>query len=409
MLRGARPLLSFSTRAIESAKVTKSPIGRSLALEVRPNVPSPFVGRPLVLRAARLQYSTKKSTDPEEEYARKVVGVDPEHDRKVAQEKLKPSPDGVSSESSVRHVLEPRRRHLGKGAEEDEDALKKGLGADIETVKDTFNLSSVPPLSYQLGLAGTLPYLGTSLSTVFLSWNLSTQWPTSSALLNSIMLSHENAAYYFQLLEHIQLGYGAVIISFLGAIHWGLEYAEKAPHPQRTKFRYGMGVVAPMLAWPTLLLPVEYALIGQFAAFSALYFADAKAATRGWAPPWYGTYRFVLTFVVGSAIFVSLLWRARLMDDGGNKGAARNISGIKEGDLTREMPEAEWRRLEAEEKERLKKEKEEAERKKKEEEEKKSQEKKGKDGQKSDSKDKKSDEDKKEGDKKDDSEDKSKE
>ncbi|KAI6377702.1 hypothetical protein MCOR25_002426 [Pyricularia grisea] len=408
MLRGARPLLSFSTRAIESAKVSKVPIGRKLALEVRPRIPSPSAGRPVVFRAARLQYSTKKSTDPEEEYARKVVGVDPEHDRKVAQEKLQPNPDGVSSESSVRHVLEPRRRQIGKGAEEGQDALKKGLGADIETVKDTFNLSGVPPLSYKLGLAGTLPYLGTSLSTVFLSWNLSTQWPTSSNLLNSIMFSHENAAYYFQLLEHIQLGYGAVIISFLGAIHWGLEYAEKAPHPQRTKFRYGMGVVAPMLAWPTLLLPVEYALIGQFAAFSALYFADAKAATRGWAPPWYGTYRFVLTFVVGSAIFVSLLWRARLLDHGGNEGAAQNISGIKEGDLTREMPEAEWRRLEAEEKERLKKEKEEAERKKKEEEKKKSQEKKGKDGEKSGSKDKKEEGKKDEG-KKDDSEGKSKE
>lgn len=388
-------------------KASKFSIGRNSALEVRPKAPSPSFGRPLVYRAARLQYSTKKPTDSEEEYAKKVVGVDPEHDRKVAQEKLQPNPDGVSSESSVRHVLEPRRRQIGEGAEEGQDALKKGLGADIETVKDTFNLSGVPPLSYKLGLAGTLPYLGTSLSTVFLSWNLSTQWPTSSSLLNSIMFSHENAAYYFQLLEHIQLGYGAVIISFLGAIHWGLEYAEKAPHPQRTKFRYGMGVVAPMLAWPTLLLPVEYALIGQFAAFSALYFADAKAATRGWAPPWYGTYRFVLTFVVGSAIFVSLLWRARLLDDGGNKGAAQNISGVKEGDLTREMPEAEWKRLEAEEKERLKKEKEEAERKKKEEEKKKSQEKKGKDGKKTESKDKKSDDDKKdeekEGDSKDDS------
>lgn len=34
------------------------------------------------------------------------------------------------------------------------------------------------------------------------------------------MVSHEQAEHYLHLLEPIQVGYGAVIISFLGAIHW---------------------------------------------------------------------------------------------------------------------------------------------------------------------------------------------
>lgn len=66
------------------------------------------------------------------------------------------------------------------------------------------------------------------------------------------------------------------------------------------------------MAWPTLLLPVEYALITQFLAFTFLYYNDARAAARGWAPHWYGMYRFVLTFVVGASIVASLIGRERI-------------------------------------------------------------------------------------------------
>ena len=37
------------------------------------------------------------------------------------------------------------------------------------------------------------------------------------------------------------------------------------------------GVIAPAVAWPTIFMPVEYALITQFTAFTFLYFADARA------------------------------------------------------------------------------------------------------------------------------------
>jgi len=63
-----------------------------------------------------------------------------------------------------------------------------------------------------------------------------------------------------------------------------------------------------------MLLPVEYALISQFLAFTMLYFADARAVVRGWAPQWYSTYRFVLTFVVGASIVVSLIGRGQIVD-----------------------------------------------------------------------------------------------
>lgn len=102
------------------------------------------------------------------------------------------------------------------------------------------------------------------------------------------------------------------IISFLGAIHWGLEWAGYGGY-QGYK-RYAIGVVAPAVAWPTMLMPLEYALITQFLAFNFLYFADARATVRGWAPAWYTTYRFVLTFIVGASIVVSLIGRGQIAD-----------------------------------------------------------------------------------------------
>jgi hypothetical protein len=232
-------------------------------------------------------------------------------------------------------------------------------------VKDTFSLANVPKEPYWLGLAGTLPYLGTSISTVYLTWVLNTGWPTSPSFLNSIMISRETASHLLATLEPIQLGYGAVIISFLGAVHWGMEYADKVPNPARTRFRYGLGVIAPMVAWPTLFLPIEFALTSQFAAFVALYMADARATVRGWAPAWYSNYRFALTAVVGVALAISLIGRAKVGD------ASPRLTGLGEKFHQTHGEEAyseKWRTLEDKDRQKMHKEREEAERKQKEEE-----------------------------------------
>ena len=71
---------------------------------------------------------------------------------------------------------------------------------------------------------------------------------------------------------------------------------------------------SPAVAWPTTLLPIEGALISQFLAFTFSYYADARAVRKGWAPSWYATYRFVLTFVVGASIVASLIGRGEIAD-----------------------------------------------------------------------------------------------
>ena len=80
-------------------------------------------------------------------------------------------------------------------------------------------------------------------------------------------------------------------------------------------------------------MPIEYALISQFTGFTALYFADTKATKKGWAPPWYATYRFVLTFVVGVSIVISLIGRREIAFKGGKlPSPSAGMRALVEGD-----------------------------------------------------------------------------
>ncbi|KAJ6161209.1 hypothetical protein N7470_004605 [Penicillium chermesinum] len=198
-------------------------------------------------------------------------------------------------------------RYASTAAKDDEDVdMMAGMKSEAKVIKDTFSLSEVPKDALYLGMAGVVPYLVTSLQTVALSFEIN----RAAAAGDGLIFSGQSAELMLHMLEPIQVGYGAVILSFLGAIHWGLEWAG---YGGRFGYRrYAAGIIAPAVAWPTLLLPVEYALISQFLAFTFLYYNDARAAAAGRAPHWYGMYRFVLTFVVGASIVATLIGRERI-------------------------------------------------------------------------------------------------
>ncbi|KAI4149206.1 MAG: hypothetical protein L6R39_002563 [Caloplaca ligustica] len=257
-----------------------------------------------------------------------------QHEKEVANKEIEPHPEEVNSASTVHQLFHEKET---PDEEKDEDMLAS-VYADLRVVKETFALNEVPREALYIGMAGVLPYLGTSLTTVYLAWDIN----HASMDGQGFLLSGESAELLLHILEPLQMGYGAVILSFLGAIHWGLEWAKYGgTHGYR---RYAYGVVAPAVAWPTLLLPVEYALIAQFSAFCFMYFADAKAVVRGWAPPWYMTYRFVLTFVVGASIVASLIGRGQIAD---------KISRLPgPGDRLRQLRESQRAALEQEERER---------------------------------------------------------
>jgi hypothetical protein len=83
-----------------------------------------------------------------------------------------------------------------------------------ETIKETFALTEVPRESYYIGLAGVLPYLTTSLSTVYLAFDINHAQATGSGLL----FSPETAHHILSIIQPIQIGYGAVVRRNLSSI-----------------------------------------------------------------------------------------------------------------------------------------------------------------------------------------------
>jgi hypothetical protein len=106
-----------------------------------------------------------------------------------------------------------------------------------------------------------------------------------------------------------------------------------------------IGVVNTALVWPTILMPVEYALISQFLIFTFSYYRDSRAAKRGWAPQWYGVYRFVLTFIVGSAIVFSLVARGQITEEiSRSHGPAQRVRELRQHTAEQEQEEESARR-----------------------------------------------------------------
>ena len=93
----------------------------------------------------------------------------------------------------------------------------------------------------------------------------------------------------------MQVQYGAIILSFLGALHWGFEFAGYGGGPRGVP-RYALGIAPVLGAWTTLLVPsTEAALVAQWAMFAGMWFADQRTTSWGWSPKWYSTVRCHLT------------------------------------------------------------------------------------------------------------------
>ncbi|KAF2116075.1 hypothetical protein BDV96DRAFT_491842 [Lophiotrema nucula] len=246
--------------------------------------------------------------------------IDRKAEDKYQHERIKPDPARVTATSTVHPLLS----EVGTDTPQPEVDMMAGVRHDLATIKDTFNLSEVPRQAFYMGLAGVLPYLATSLSTVACAYEIN-----HSVAGYGYFLSAQTAEDMLHILQPLQIGYGAAILSFLGAIHWGLEWAGFGGYHGYP--RYFIGVAATAVAWPTIMMPVEYALISQFMAFTLLYYVDTRATYRGWTPHWYSIYRFVLTFIVGASIVVSLIGRGEVADKVGRiPGAVDRITALRE-------------------------------------------------------------------------------
>ena len=76
-----------------------------------------------------------------------------------------------------------------------------------KAIKETFALYEVPKEALVIGLAGVLPYLATSVSTLYLAWDIN----HASLVGEGFLVSGETAEALLHIIEPLQIGYGAVV------------------------------------------------------------------------------------------------------------------------------------------------------------------------------------------------------
>lgn len=131
------------------------------------------------------------------------------------------------------------------------------------------------PVALQLGHAGLIPFvLGAALV-----------WLTSG-----------EAQYYATLLLST---YAALIVSFLGGIHWGLGFRQADASPQP----FAWGVAPSLIAWVGVVMPPYAGLFVLGVALIACYLVDRKLYPGQGAARWL-TLRFRLTAVASLACFL---------------------------------------------------------------------------------------------------------
>lgn len=113
------------------------------------------------------------------------------------------------------------------------------------------------------------------------------------------------------------IDYGAVILSFLGAVHWGLALAPAvtghAANPATQRLRLVLGVLPALVAWAALLISLVatplLALLVLLLGFLLTALVEARSARHGSLPRGYMGLRWVLTGVVMLCLAAVLLAR----------------------------------------------------------------------------------------------------
>lgn len=130
----------------------------------------------------------------------------------------------------------------------------------------------MPASALTLGLAGLLPFIA---AVIVMQTNLQGYAPIATLSL---------------------LVYGAVIVSFLGGVRWGVELSRTGAHPRWLPLT--CSVISSLIAWPAVLIGGTSGLLLLTVAFIAQYLMDAHAVRHNQIVQWYRSLRLILTTVV---------------------------------------------------------------------------------------------------------------
>ena len=143
-------------------------------------------------------------------------------------------------------------------------------------------LTDIPPPARFVGFTGLLPFFGGAAGV----WVLETPWDW--VVLNA------------------QVYYGCVILSFLGAVHWGRALASSLEGEALWR-PLAWSVTPSLLAWVAAFAKPDLAIVLLIGGLIAAYLVDRAAVAQGWFPAWYGVLRKYLSAGAVASLGASLL------------------------------------------------------------------------------------------------------
>lgn len=143
-------------------------------------------------------------------------------------------------------------------------------------------LSDIPTPARFLGFAGGLPFVAGAGAV----WVLETPWDW--VVLNA------------------QVYYGCVILSFLGAVHWGRALASSLDGEALWR-PLAWSVTPALLAWIAAFAKPDLAIVFLIGGLMAAYLVDRSATATGWFPAWYGELRKYLSAIAVASLGASLV------------------------------------------------------------------------------------------------------
>jgi hypothetical protein len=148
-------------------------------------------------------------------------------------------------------------------------------------MNDASMRAELPPWMAALGYAGLIPF----------------------AACAALLLAVPEAGLR-SLVERVLLGYGAVILSFLGGVHWGLALRGD---PGRGPRMLAVGVIPALVGWAALLAPFETAAAIQVGAFGVFWLYEHRVLGPAVLPPAYLALRRWLTVGVVASLGLALM------------------------------------------------------------------------------------------------------
>ena len=122
-------------------------------------------------------------------------------------------------------------------------------------------------------------------------------------LMPASLLDHHHGAVWSDALY----AYGAIILSFIGALHWGLAMSLPELTERQRSAWFAWSVVPALIAWPAVLFSPPLAAPLLVFGFIAHYLQDRRLARQATLPGWYLPLRLRLSSVAVVCLVAGVL------------------------------------------------------------------------------------------------------